>query len=405
MRRLALLLIAMLILPVPAGAQDATPGALPVSPDPAECRATPRTAAEIDALSPGGFGTPAAADDARGRVLRGPSDPAPPDAVAGVEATAREFAACLSTRDFARLSGLYSDALIASGGFTGDQIDDQASAAPPGERASLLAVIEPRIFPDGRVAAIVIIDDPRAPSPVEPEFLVFAEIDGRWLVDDLPAYTAPPASAATPVAAGEATPAWGMVVPDPGECRIDPRDLDELVALDGTPGPGSRPDGRSTIPAWPSSTPADAETVAGIVATARELTACGNAGEPLRAASLYTDGFISTPNFSFNLPQDISVSSAPPAEQPGAVGVHYVRDFGDGRVGAVLALDAPESASPVYPVFFVFERVGDRWLIAGWPDTGFVEGSDDGAGVTDGTNIGATAEAIMAPTPTLAPDS
>lgn len=79
-----------------------------------------------------------------------------------------------------------------------------------------------------------------------------------------------------------------------------------------------------------------------------------------------------------------------------------MRDFGDGRVGAVIAVDTAESASPVYPAFFIFERVGDRWLISDWPSTSDIEESDEGDGI-DGTTMEPTMEAIQAPMATLEP--
>ena len=123
------------------------------------------------------------------------------------------------------------------------------------------------------------------------------------------------------------------------------------------------------------------------------LIACGNIGEPLRAAALYTDGFISNPYTSLNLPEGGTVSTAPDPDEVVAVAVHYVRD---GRVGAVIAVDTVESASPVYPAFFVFELVGDRWLISEWPSTSYIEDSGDV------TTMGPTMEAILVVTPTPA---
>lgn len=397
MRWLAPLLAALLLTSLSAVAREGTPGAFPVTSDPAECRTTLPTAAEIDALASGGFASPTAAEDARRRDLRGPSEPAPADAVAGVEATASEFAACLGAGDDARLFGLYSDDLMAGIGVTSDQLDDQIFPLPDGQRTALLAVIEPRIFADGRVGAIVVIADPRVYSPAVPEFLVFVEQDGRWLIDDLPVYfPVPAADGATPVAGQGGDRGWGMSVPDPSECQIAARDFDDLIALEGTPdfGPGA-PD-RPAPPVWPESEAADAESVAGIVRTVRELVACGNIGEPLRAAALYTDGFISNPYTSLNLPEGGTVSTAPDLDESAAVSVHYARDFGDGRVGAVMAVDSVESASPVYPAFFIFERVGDRWLISEWPSTSSIEDSGDV------TTMGPTMEAILVVTPTPA---
>jgi hypothetical protein len=64
-------------------------------------------------------------------------------------------------------------------------------------------IISPRTFTEGRVGAIGLLDDPRAPSPIEPEFMVF--VDDRWLIDDLPAFAPPnPDEALIPAAEASA---------------------------------------------------------------------------------------------------------------------------------------------------------------------------------------------------------
>src|SRR5687768_2449235 len=70
------------------------------------------------------------------------------------------------------------------------------------------------------------------------------------------------------------------VTPDPAECVVEPRTLEEIRGLSGPP-----PDGESASPATAPTTsrgePADAETIAGIVATVRQFVACVNAGDEL----------------------------------------------------------------------------------------------------------------------------
>src|SRR5262245_23261965 len=78
--------------------------------------------------------------------------------------------------------------------------------------------------------------------------------------------------------------------PPPGLCHVPPRPFQELQAIIATPiaTPPAQPI-RTTVP---KGTPADPETIAGITATLRELIACFNAGEVLRAYSLYTPDYL-----------------------------------------------------------------------------------------------------------------
>ena len=120
MRRLSALLIAMILLPLRASAQEASPAAFPIFPDPSECQATPRTAVEIDAFAPRQRGTPSPETNARRLVLKGSTVPASAEEIAGITATAREYAACMSRKDGGRALGLYTDDLITELSITSD---------------------------------------------------------------------------------------------------------------------------------------------------------------------------------------------------------------------------------------------------------------------------------------------
>ena len=389
MRRLFALLVALMLLPLPATAQEATPTTFPVFPDPSECQATPRTAAEIDAFAPRQQGTPSPETDARRLVLKGSTVPASAEEIAGITATAREFAACLSLNDGGKGLGLYTDNMIAELPITSDAIAYENPPLPDGKLVAVVNIITPRTFTDGRVGAIVLLDDPRAPSPVEPQFMVFVEQDGRWLIDDLPEYAAPAEDEAlipaTEAAANRA--AWGLIDPDPADCQIAPRDAAELAAMEGEPpiGPNAVRPERTPLPAWPESVPPDPDTVAGIEATVAELAACAAADEPLRSASLYTDDLIASPYFS--------VITGPRRSGPEAFAVYDILDFGDGRVGAVVGAQSADFATPVFPLFVIFELVGDRWLISELPSPYIAD---------DPVSGGVEMVAEAAPTSTLA---
>lgn len=180
---------------------------------------------------------------------------------------------------------------------------------------------------------------------------------------------------ATPIAtdAQEATSASGSDTPAPDECRAEPIPLAGFQSL-ATPGP------TSTVPTvagqpdtLPPGSPADALTVEGITATVREIMACVNKGEVLRAFSLYTEGFL-RPIFGAESPASpaffntfYSTLSTPQATSPnGYVALVEVRDariLDDGRAAAIVVTDDPASSPPMTTSFLVFAKTGDRWQL------------------------------------------
>jgi len=64
----------------------------------------------------------------------------------------------------------------------------------------------------------------------------------------------------------------------------------------------------------------------------------------------------------------------------------------------VIGFQSDDFATPVFPLFVIFELVGDRWLISGMPSP-YIE--DDV--VTGGIEAAVEAGVDAAPTPTLTP--
>ena len=180
-----------------------------------------------------------------------------------------------------------------------------------------------------------------------------------------------------PVAAQDATPGAGAgafpIVPDPADCQIAPRSTDELIALwygpEGSPvaaaaTPTAEEITSLTIPVGP---PADEETVAGVVATVREVFGCFAAGDFPRATALFTDdlarGFGPEPGTSEEDARAF-LAATPQPEAEGAAGeivaVTDVMDLGGGRVGAFVVEHSEGEFDTAYAIF---EGQGDRWLI------------------------------------------
>lgn len=193
------LIAASLAVPAPVAAQETTPVAVPVTPDPAACRSEPRTIDELYAL----LGTPVpTASDTELSVSTPAAGPAPVSLPAGepadsatvgaITATIVEAYACFNAGDYLRAFALYSDEALQRFAEQGPFTKDIAAfflatpeAFPEDFRSSVLAVRDVRVLPDGRVGALVDTDDPTSlPEGTDVDFVVFVEQGDRYLIDE-----------------------------------------------------------------------------------------------------------------------------------------------------------------------------------------------------------------------------
>ncbi len=175
---------------------------------------------------------------------------------------------------------------------------------------------------------------------------------------------------ATPVAvAGDAI--------DPVECQVEGRTADELIALwyqendEGTPvlATPEAAEPMALVPV-PLGEPADAETVAGVSATVREVFACFNAGDFGRATALFSENLVRqfgpSPEES---PEDVRafLEAAEPAPEEARIQLLAVTDVAvmeDGRVGAfVVSVDPTVPPEGAEAALVVFVEAGDRWVV------------------------------------------
>lgn len=185
-------------------------------------------------------------------------------------------------------------------------------------------------------------------------------------------------------AAQEGTPAPLPRVPDPSECQVEPRSIESLQGIAGTPVLGTPGAGtpageealeeEAVLPASPAAElltegePADEATVAGIEATVTEVLACFNAGDFLRAFALYSDELISR-DFGTIPEEDIAFLEASPVavaeeQQLTLVSIENVRVLEDGRAVAIVTVDEPDGAvEGPESVLLVFTQQDDRWVI------------------------------------------
>jgi hypothetical protein len=166
------------------------------------------------------------------------------------------------------------------------------------------------------------------------------------------------ATLAVPVGARQtATPT--PILPDPAECRVEPRSAAEVAALLATPVARDFED-RADAVSPEEGEPLDAQTLASVTALVRQLLACGNAGDWPRFLALTTDHFLQVE--ALGLPLDQS-EPPPPEEQVVLVAVRDGRRLPDGRV-VVAVVTAPRlDPEDLLVTVVILIRDDGRWLI------------------------------------------
>ena len=167
------------------------------------------------------------------------------------------------------------------------------------------------------------------------------------------------------VAAQDATPV-GMATPNPRECRIPPRTIESLAALLDAPeqtGDAAPVDSEAT-----EGEPADAETVARVTETVRELFACQNDNDFLRVFAFFTDDYLRRSFAAAGTTQEdldffaVATGALAPEERQ-AVAVRAVRVLPDGRVRALVVGRNPAADPPEFADFTIFVEQDGRYLI------------------------------------------
>jgi hypothetical protein len=152
------------------------------------------------------------------------------------------------------------------------------------------------------------------------------------------------------------------------ECVVAPRTRQELAALLADPDIAT-PDATTAGETLPAGEPVAAETAAAMEQVVRMWLACQNAGEPLRAWSLFSDGYLfRLLSRQGGLSGDAYRALATPAPVSNDAAVVEAiggeRLLPDGRFGATVTVSYPSVPMPKQ-FFFYFTQVGGRLLIDG----------------------------------------
>src|SRR5215213_7634000 len=169
---------------------------------------------------------------------------------------------------------------------------------------------------------------------------------------------------ASPVQSAPATP---NPIPTPA-CDLPPRTPDEITALlasDGIATPPATTDGQTL----PKGVPADADIAATMEQVVNLWLACQNAGDPLRAWSLFSDGYLyrllsRQGGLSGEAYRELATPARVTAEVAVVLAIEGERLLPDGRFGATVIVSYSSVPMPKR-FFFYFTQIGGRLLIDG----------------------------------------
>jgi hypothetical protein len=192
-----------------ARAQESTP-AVDLDVTAAECTVAPRSEDELRALFREAVATPVldSSDASPTPAIAPTGDVADEQTVAEVNATWRQFIACITTGDQARMFALFGDDMVRrqfvvdlAFGVTEDALFEFLAATPvplpPDQSVPIVPVDDVRLLSDGRVAVVGPSEQGRG------DVRIFVKEGDRWLLDNWFDLTS------------RGTPAVGMPVTEP----------------------------------------------------------------------------------------------------------------------------------------------------------------------------------------------
>jgi hypothetical protein len=150
------------------------------------------------------------------------------------------------------------------------------------------------------------------------------------------------------------------LAPGPEQCLATPLDPGNLAVPPGTTRPATPP-----APPELEGTAMDEAVTHAVEGVIVEVFACLNAGEPLRAYTLYSDAYLRqvlAGQDADDLQQLATPALLDEEEWTVIVAIRDIRLLEDGRVYATVVLDP--ALIPVQKIFgFFLVREGDRWLV------------------------------------------
>jgi hypothetical protein len=191
--RSSIVLIAVLaaLFALPVAAQDATPA--PEAPDPAICTLNPLTPDDLRRIADTEATPVPTSTPITGNIVLPDGEELFTSEREEIEKDIRRAIACVNTGEPLKALAAYTDAwiggfLIAQGGLddeliAGLQVDRDLQ---PDQFLQIVSFGDAARLPDGRVAIVVVGDDPTDDRDPQPRLFVMAEVrPGRYLIDEV----------------------------------------------------------------------------------------------------------------------------------------------------------------------------------------------------------------------------
>jgi hypothetical protein len=152
------------------------------------------------------------------------------------------------------------------------------------------------------------------------------------------------------------------------ECIVAPRTRQEIAVLLADPNTAT-PAPTTSGQTLPAGEPVTAETALAMEQVVQMWLTCQNAGEPLRAWSLFSDGYLfrllsRQGGLSGKAYRELATPAPVAAEAAVILVIEGARLLPDGRLGATVTVSYPSVPMPKR-FFFYFTQVGGRLLIDG----------------------------------------
>jgi hypothetical protein len=150
-------------------------------------------------------------------------------------------------------------------------------------------------------------------------------------------------------------------------CEVAPRSHEEIAVLLADPDVATPP-ATTAGQTIPTGVPVNAETAAAMEQIVRQWLACQNAGEPLRAWALFSDGYLYRLLSRQGMPDIVDAALATSGANANGraqlAEIHGQRMLPDGRYGATVTIAYPSVPMPK-TFFFYFAEIEDRLVIDG----------------------------------------
>lgn len=187
--------ILVLVAAPAASAQDAASDRAAFVPAPATCVIGTLLPSVLNALAtPEAAGAVASPVAAAGETPFAALDGEAADAETATAASGvfRQAWACQNAGNLARYFSLLTESEIRER-YTQEEIAAvyavPALELPAEEQTAVYAILDVEVLADGRVGAFVVIDTVSDPSPVEITYMIAADTDGKWQIDDILCFT------------------------------------------------------------------------------------------------------------------------------------------------------------------------------------------------------------------------